>query len=55
MGGRFGEVKTGQRHKRQGIKRTGTRPEEAIVKTDAAACNQGKRQTVQTTLTILFP
>jgi hypothetical protein len=54
MGGRFGEVKPGQGDESQRIKRTGAWAEETVVKTDAAAGDQGKRQTVQTTLTVCF-
>ena len=54
MGGRFGEVKPGQRHERQRVKRACPRAEETVVKTDAAPGNQRKRQAVQTTLTVFL-
>jgi hypothetical protein len=54
MGGRFRQVKPGQGDESQRIKRTGARAEETVVKTDAAAGDQRKRQTVQPTLPVLL-
>ena len=54
MSGGFREIKPGERHKGQRIKRTGAGAKKTVVETHAAASDQRERQTIQATLTIGF-
>ena len=54
MCGRFRQVEPGQRDERQRVKRSGARAKETVVKANAAAGDQGKRQAIQTALPVLF-
>ena len=55
VGRRLRQVKPGEGDKRQRIKRTGAGAEKTVVKPDAAAGDQRKRQTVEPTLPVRIP
>ena len=54
MRGRFRQIEPREGDESQRVKRSGARTKETVVKTDAATSHQGKRQTVQTSLPVLF-